>query len=165
MNSLSRRGSPRNFGRGCSVRAWAPLPRQEARICYSRSHLTVNVYTPSQSKWKSLSISADFLHISKTPDILSWGMNNINRDPLNDQLNEFDCYRSYSVTDYDHSYFKVTKNMVPFQVTVFCLQLFRTFFYYTPTHRPRAKKLEWLRRIFKMALKNKQWSIKNSEQL
>ena len=36
-------------------------------------------------------------------------MNNINRDPLNDQLNEFDCYRSYSVTDYGQNYFKVTK--------------------------------------------------------
>ena len=55
-------------------------------------------------------------------------MNNINRDPLNDQLNEFDCYRSYSVTDYGQNYFKVTKNMVPFPVPVFCFQLFPNLF-------------------------------------
>ena len=29
--------------------------------------------------------------------------------PVNDQLNEFGCYRSYSVTDYSHSYLEVTK--------------------------------------------------------
>lgn len=61
-------------------------------------------------------------------------MNNINRDPLKDQLNEFDCYRSYSVTDYGQSYFKVNKNMVPFHVPVFCFQFFAEPF--SSIHQP-----------------------------
>ena len=48
--------------------------------------------------------------------------------PVNEQLNEFDYYRSYRATDYGQNYFKGTKKLVPFHVPVFCFQLFPNLF-------------------------------------
>lgn len=122
---------------------------------------------------KNVSLSAGFLHISKTAVVFSLGVLKQSKSgtrsqtkrvkinlatytyqyynagillefqgtfPVNEQLNEFDCYRSYRATDYGQSYFKVTKNIVPFLVPVFCFQLFpNLFLLYTnpPNQEPK----------------------------